>query len=126
MCYRLFGSVLVCLFSASIFVAKFSANVSDLRITESATKFSLRKEGEVVSTAKKTEQATGIWSRIQRSVDLSSILSRGNNRVEIRRSGEAARASAKVVETHYEPWSQGAAERAKISFFAIRARCDSP
>ncbi|MGH9766045.1 MAG: MG2 domain-containing protein [Blastocatellia bacterium] len=44
-------------------------------------------------------------------VDLSSFLSRGNNRVEIRRSGNATRASAQVVETHYEPWEQGAAER---------------
>jgi hypothetical protein len=45
------------------------------------------------------------------TVDLSSFLSRGNNRVEIRRSGYAARASAQVVETHYEPWEQGAPER---------------
>ncbi len=45
------------------------------------------------------------------TVDLSSFLSRGNNRVEIRRSGYAARASAQVVETHYEPWEQGAAAR---------------
>lgn len=45
------------------------------------------------------------------TVDLSSFLSRGNNRVEIRRSGNATRASAQVVETHYEPWEQGAAER---------------
>ncbi|HEV2666717.1 MAG TPA: hypothetical protein VG324_17495, partial [Blastocatellia bacterium] len=45
------------------------------------------------------------------TVELSSFLSRGNNRVEIRRSGNATRASAQVVETHYEPWEQGAAER---------------
>ena len=45
------------------------------------------------------------------TVDLSSFLSRGNNRVEIRRSGNPTRASAQVVETHYEPWEQGAAER---------------
>src|SRR5262245_41853926 len=45
------------------------------------------------------------------TVDLSSFLSRGNNRVEIRRSGNTARASAQVVETHYEPWEQGAAAR---------------
>jgi hypothetical protein len=45
------------------------------------------------------------------TVDLSSFLSRGNNRVEIRRSGNATRASAQVVETHYEPWEQGAAEQ---------------
>jgi hypothetical protein len=47
------------------------------------------------------------------TVDISSFLSRGNNRVEIRRSGAAARASAQVVETHYEPWGQGAAGRRK-------------
>jgi alpha-2-macroglobulin-like protein len=45
------------------------------------------------------------------TVELSSFLSRGNNRVEIRRPGNAARASAQVVETHYEPWGQGASER---------------
>jgi hypothetical protein len=45
------------------------------------------------------------------TVDLSSSISRGNNRVEIRRSGNSTRASAQVVETHYEPWEQGAAER---------------
>jgi uncharacterized protein YfaS (alpha-2-macroglobulin family) len=45
------------------------------------------------------------------TVDISSSLSRGNNRVEIRRSGDATRASAQVVETHYEPWEQGAAGR---------------
>jgi hypothetical protein len=43
--------------------------------------------------------------------DLSSFLSRGNNRVAIRRSGEATRASAQVVESHYEPWKRGAVER---------------
>jgi A-macroglobulin TED domain/Alpha-2-macroglobulin family/MG2 domain/Carboxypeptidase regulatory-like domain/A-macroglobulin receptor binding domain/Alpha-2-macroglobulin bait region domain/Macroglobulin domain MG3 len=47
------------------------------------------------------------------TVELSSFLSRGNNRVEIRRSGYAARASAQVVETHYEPWEQGAAARSE-------------
>jgi uncharacterized protein YfaS (alpha-2-macroglobulin family) len=45
------------------------------------------------------------------TVDLSSSLSRGNNRVEVRRSGDATRASAQVVETHFEPWGQGAAGR---------------
>jgi len=44
-------------------------------------------------------------------VDVSSFLNRGNNRVEIRRSGGAIRASAQLVETHYEPWEQGAADR---------------
>jgi len=45
------------------------------------------------------------------TVDLSQFLSRGNNRIEIRRAGDATRASAQIVETHYEPWKQGAAER---------------
>jgi hypothetical protein len=45
------------------------------------------------------------------TVDLSSFLSRGDNRVEIRRSGNTARASAQLVETHYQPWEQGAADR---------------
>jgi A-macroglobulin TED domain/Alpha-2-macroglobulin family/MG2 domain/Carboxypeptidase regulatory-like domain/A-macroglobulin receptor binding domain/Macroglobulin domain MG3 len=45
------------------------------------------------------------------TVELSSFLSRGDNRVEIRRSGNATRASAQLVETHYEPWEQGAAAR---------------
>jgi hypothetical protein len=43
--------------------------------------------------------------------DLSSFLSRGHNRVDIRRSGETTRASAQVVETHYESWSRSAIER---------------
>src|SRR5262249_3418382 len=45
------------------------------------------------------------------TVDLSWFLSRGDNRVEIRRSGNTARASAQLVETHYEPWAQGASRR---------------
>jgi uncharacterized protein YfaS (alpha-2-macroglobulin family) len=45
------------------------------------------------------------------AVDLSTFLNRGNNRVEIRRSGNANRASAQLVETHYEPWEQGALRR---------------
>ncbi|MGE0130751.1 MAG: MG2 domain-containing protein [Blastocatellales bacterium] len=45
------------------------------------------------------------------TIDISSFLSRGDNRVEIRRVGNASRASAQLVETHYEPWGQGAAER---------------
>jgi hypothetical protein len=45
------------------------------------------------------------------TVDLSSFLNKGNNRVEIRRSGNANRASAQLVETHYEPWEQSAADR---------------
>jgi hypothetical protein len=45
------------------------------------------------------------------SVDLSSFLNRGNNRVEIRRAGNVTRASAQFVETHYEPWEQGSADR---------------
>ncbi|HEY6402852.1 MAG TPA: alpha-2-macroglobulin family protein, partial [Blastocatellia bacterium] len=45
------------------------------------------------------------------AVDLSTFLNRGNNRVEIRRSGNVTRASAQLVETHYEPWEQGSADR---------------
>jgi hypothetical protein len=45
------------------------------------------------------------------TLDLSPFLNRGPNRVEIRRERDAARATAQIVETHYEPWSQGAAER---------------
>jgi uncharacterized protein YfaS (alpha-2-macroglobulin family) len=45
------------------------------------------------------------------TVELSSFLSRGDNRVEIRRPGNSTRASAQLVETHYEPWEQGAAAR---------------
>ncbi len=64
------------------------------------------------------------------SIDLSSFLSRGNNRIEIRRSGNqtrasATRTSAQVVETHYEPWEQGASD-AKTSGSAIRAPCVWP
>src|SRR5262245_42585078 len=44
-------------------------------------------------------------------VDLSPFLSRGKNRVEIRRSGDGAQASAQIVETHYELWEGGAAKR---------------
>jgi len=45
------------------------------------------------------------------TVDLTPFLSRSQNRVEVRRSGEGAKASAQIVETHYEPWQQGAKER---------------
>jgi A-macroglobulin complement component/alpha-2-macroglobulin family protein/MG2 domain-containing protein/carboxypeptidase family protein/A-macroglobulin receptor/macroglobulin-like protein len=45
------------------------------------------------------------------AVDLSTFLNRGNNRVEIRRAGNVTRASAQLVETHYEPWEQGSADR---------------
>jgi uncharacterized protein YfaS (alpha-2-macroglobulin family) len=45
------------------------------------------------------------------TVDLSSLLSRGDNRVEIRRSGNTTRASAQLVETHYELWAQDAPQR---------------
>jgi A-macroglobulin TED domain/Alpha-2-macroglobulin family/MG2 domain/Carboxypeptidase regulatory-like domain/A-macroglobulin receptor binding domain/Macroglobulin domain MG3 len=45
------------------------------------------------------------------TIDLSPFLNRGQNKVEIRRARDAARASAQIVETHYELWGQGAAER---------------
>jgi A-macroglobulin TED domain/Alpha-2-macroglobulin family/MG2 domain/Carboxypeptidase regulatory-like domain/A-macroglobulin receptor binding domain/Macroglobulin domain MG3/Alpha-2-macroglobulin bait region domain len=45
------------------------------------------------------------------TMDISPFLNRGQNRVEIRRARDAARASAQIVETHYEPWGQGVAER---------------
>jgi len=154
--HRLIGSLLVCLFSASIFATKLSANAAGLRVTESATKFSLQKEKAVAKprTLAHEKAGTSYWNlesntpfygwglagRIETAaveaeiivngkhvssvstppggqlrnpltIDLSSFLSRGNNRVEIRRSGNATRASAQVVGTHYEPWDQGAAER---------------
>jgi hypothetical protein len=62
--YRLVATLLVCLFSASIFAARFSANVADLRINESATKFSLKKEGAVVSLALENSRAATLPARI--------------------------------------------------------------
>ncbi len=45
------------------------------------------------------------------TLDLSQFLTRGNNRVEIRRAAGATLVSVQLVETHYEPWEQGAAEQ---------------
>jgi A-macroglobulin TED domain/Alpha-2-macroglobulin family/MG2 domain/Carboxypeptidase regulatory-like domain/A-macroglobulin receptor binding domain/Macroglobulin domain MG3 len=45
------------------------------------------------------------------TLNISPFLKRGNNVVELRRGRDAVRASAQLVETHYETWRQGAAER---------------
>src|SRR5215510_11073663 len=62
---RLIGLVLVCLFSASIFAARFSAGVGPLRVDESATKFSLMKEGAVVSLAIENSGSSPLTARIK-------------------------------------------------------------
>jgi hypothetical protein len=43
------------------------------------------------------------------TVDLSPFLISGDNRIEIRRSGAASRATAQVVASHYVPWSNSSA-----------------
>jgi hypothetical protein len=43
------------------------------------------------------------------SFDLSPFVAMGENRVEVRRTGRAARAQAQVVTTFYVPWKQDAA-----------------
>src|SRR5262252_4882045 len=63
--HRLIGSVLVCLFSASIFAARFSANGPGLRVNDSATKFSLKKEGAVVSLAVENSSSSALTARIK-------------------------------------------------------------
>ena len=63
--YRLIGSILVCLFSASIFAARFSAGGAILRVNESAMKFSLKKEGAVVSLAVENPSASALTARIK-------------------------------------------------------------
>src|SRR5215510_11699958 len=62
---HLIGSVLVCLFSASIFAARFSASGPSLRVNESATKFSLKKEGAVVSLAIENSGSSALTARIK-------------------------------------------------------------
>ncbi len=62
--HRLIGSLLVCLFSASIFAAKFSANTVGLRVNESATKFSLQKEKAAVSLAIVNSHSATFTARI--------------------------------------------------------------
>ena len=62
--HRLIGSLLVCLFTASIFAAKFSANAIGLRVNESATKFSLQKEKAVVSLAIENSHSATLTARI--------------------------------------------------------------
>src|SRR5499426_1905879 len=63
--HRLIGSVLVCLFSASIFAARYSANSPILRVNESATKFSLKKEGAVVSLAVENSGSSALTARVK-------------------------------------------------------------
>ncbi len=43
------------------------------------------------------------------AVDLSPALAPGRNRIEIRRAGAAPVATAQLVETHYEPWTNASA-----------------
>jgi hypothetical protein len=45
------------------------------------------------------------------TTDLSRFLKQGNNSIEIRRSGNPARASVQVVETHFIPWSKSSSTR---------------
>jgi hypothetical protein len=61
----LIGSILVCLFSASIFAARFSANSPGLRVNESSTKFSLQKSGAAVSLAIENSSSTPLTARIK-------------------------------------------------------------
>src|SRR5574341_1286003 len=63
--YRLIGSLLLCLFSASMFAAKFSANTTDLRVGESATRFSLQKEGAIVKLALENSRASALPAQIK-------------------------------------------------------------
>ncbi len=46
-------------------------------------------------------------------IDLTQHLTTGNNRIEIRRSVNAALATAQIVETHYLPWSKSLATQAE-------------
>ncbi|HEV2664931.1 MAG TPA: hypothetical protein VG324_08470, partial [Blastocatellia bacterium] len=63
--HRVIGSILVCLFSASIFAARFSAGSAILRVNESATKFSLKQEGAVVSLAIENSRSSTLNARIK-------------------------------------------------------------
>jgi hypothetical protein len=63
--HRVIGSLLVCLFTASIFAAKFSANAVGVRVNESATKFSLQKEKAVVSLAIENSRTATMTARIK-------------------------------------------------------------
>jgi hypothetical protein len=44
------------------------------------------------------------------TLDISKYLSSGANSLEIRRAGESPRATAQIVETHYEKWPAKAAQ----------------
>ncbi|HEU0179475.1 MAG TPA: MG2 domain-containing protein, partial [Blastocatellia bacterium] len=63
--HRLIGSIFVCLFSALIGAARFSANSPGLRVNESATKFSLQKAGAVVSLAIENSSSSALTARIK-------------------------------------------------------------
>ena len=63
--YRLISLLLLCLFSASLFAANFSANNADLRVSESATRFSLQKEGAIVKLALENSRASALSARIK-------------------------------------------------------------
>src|SRR5262245_18102638 len=63
--HRLIGSILVCLFSASIFAARYSADSPSLRVNESAMKFSLKKEGAVVLLAVENSSSSALTARIK-------------------------------------------------------------
>src|SRR5262245_34883203 len=63
--HRLIGSILVCLFSASIFAARYSADSPSLRVNESATKLSLKKEGAVVSLAVENSSSSSLTARVK-------------------------------------------------------------
>src|SRR5262245_30694299 len=62
---RLVALILVCLFSASIFAARFSANNPGLRVNESATKFSLQLSGACVSLAIENPGSPALTARIK-------------------------------------------------------------
>src|SRR5262245_16871900 len=63
--HRLIGWILVCLFSTSIFAARYSANSPSLRVNESATKFSIKKEGAVVSLAIENSGTSPLTARVK-------------------------------------------------------------
>src|SRR5206468_1370629 len=54
------------------------------------------------------------------TVDVSSFLSTGSNRVEIHRAATAVQASAQLVASHYERWNEAA--RARESSNALRLK----
>src|SRR5262245_46648297 len=63
--HRMIGLVVVCLFSATIFAARYSAGSSGLRVNESATKFSLQKDKAVISLAIENSRSSAAPARIK-------------------------------------------------------------